>query len=101
MQKIMTVRASQRALDEELAKFTAAGYTIKSVSRGSEWSRVGFSFNWTVVLEYDENVVNTENIEKIKGDIQARSAGKNVGLIIGLLGIALVVILVVILVVAK
>ena len=81
-----------------MSKFTEAGYSVKSVTKGSEWSRIGFSYNWTVVLEYDESAANIEDANEIKSDIQARSSGKNIGFLIGLIGIALAIILVAILV---
>lgn len=91
MQKIVTIRASQGALDEALTKFTEAGWNVKSVTKGSEWSRIGFSYKWTVVLECDDATANTQDFQEIKNDIQISSAIKNIIFIIGAILVAILV----------
>ena len=54
MQKIVTVRASQKGLSDELEEYTSQGWRIISTTKGSEWTRIFNTYKWTVVLEKPE-----------------------------------------------
>ncbi len=54
MQKVIQIRSSQRNLDQALAPYKRGGWRVVSVTRGSEWTRVLFTYTWTVILEKEE-----------------------------------------------
>ncbi len=60
MQKIITIRSSQAKLPENLKYYTRAGWRVVSTTRGSEWTRILFSYKWTVVLEKDDPKPQTQ-----------------------------------------
>lgn len=60
MQKVVTIRASQKDLEAALEKFISYGWRILNVTRGSMWGRVGLSYKWTIILELGENYNNAE-----------------------------------------
>lgn len=88
MQKIVNLRASQGDLDDALDQFVKDGWKIISVTRGSEWSRVGFSYNWTIVLEGSDDTDAQEaekKVEEVRGKMKSRSIWVTVTLVVGLL----------------
>lgn len=72
MQKVVTIRASQKDLEAVLEKFISSGWRILNVTRGSMWGRVGLSYKWTIILELGENYNNAE--QKIKNIIREFSS---------------------------
>ena len=89
MQKIFEVRASQKALSEKLNGLIQQGIKVISVTRGSFWSRIGFSYKWTVVLDIPETVdmQKAENsIEDMKNDLVTSSVGATIVLFFGIIG---------------
>ncbi len=51
MQQVITIRSSQRALNEKLSTYLRSGWKVVSITKGSEWTRVLTTYSWTVVLE--------------------------------------------------
>jgi len=62
MQKVITVRASQRDLKKIIDEFLSRGWCVVSVTKGSDLRRVGFSFTWTIVLDTGENDANADKL---------------------------------------
>lgn len=99
MQKVITIRASQADIAAELEKFVQAGWLVKSLTRGSTWTRFGFSYKWTVVLENNNVNADIATVERIHSDIQLRAAKKHspyeiiiiIGTIIGLISAGFVI----------
>lgn len=86
MQKIITIRASQKDLEKALAKFVSLGWHVLSATKGSEWGRVGTSYKWTVILDIGENDPNADAfIEEVKREFSSKSIGKTVLLCVGVL----------------
>ena len=72
MQKVVTIRASQKDLVFVIEKFISYGWRVLNTARGSEWGRVGLSYKWTIVLELGENDNNAD--EKINSVIKEFSS---------------------------
>lgn len=84
MQKVVTIRASQKDLEFVIEKFASYGWRVLSTVRGSEWGRVGMSYKWTIVLELGENEYNAnEKINSIKREVASKSYAKTALLCIG------------------
>ncbi|MGN1103906.1 MAG: hypothetical protein ACI4QI_03435 [Candidatus Coproplasma sp.] len=87
MQKVITVRASQKDLDMKLNEITKLGWEVVSVTKGSEMGRIGFSYKWTVVLNIPDNT-NSDIIQKrlslISNDLNGKSAASTVALVVGI-----------------
>ena len=81
MQKIFLVRASQKDLIKGLDKLIQKGIKVISITRGSEWWRIGLSYRWTVVLEISDeaDLKKAEyEIEQMENDLSTSSIGKAV-----------------------
>lgn len=90
MQKVITVRASQKDIEQVTAKFIAQGWHVVSVTKGSEWGRIGMSYKWTFILEMDDsiakaNVDTSRAVEDIKKESAAKSYGKTALLCVGVI----------------
>lgn len=90
MQKVVTIRASQKDLEFVIEKFISYGWRVLNTARGSEWGRVGISYKWTIILELGENDYNAD--EKINSIIREFSSKSYVttsllvfGIIVGFL----------------
>ena len=84
MQKVVTVRASQKDLEQVTAKFISQGWRVVSVTKGSEWGRIGLSYKWTIILEIDDNKAKANinvnvNANRAVEDIKKESATKSYG----------------------
>ena len=92
MQRVITIRASQSDLDLLLSELALLKVRVVSVTRGSEWGRVGFSYKWTVVLEADKLYeAQMEQIDKVVKSYTKKSYWITAVLAIGLLvGIGLI-----------
>ena len=86
MQRVVTIRASQKDLDYVLARFTRRNWRVISVTKGSELGRIGFSYKWTVILDGDKNGVNaSSDIDDIIKETNKSSYIKTAILVVGLL----------------
>ena len=86
MQRVVTIRASQKDLDYVLARFTRRNWRVISVTKGSELGRIGFSYKWTVILDGDKNGVNaSSDIDDIIKETNRSSYIKAAILAVGLL----------------
>ena len=95
MQKVVTIRASQGDLEQVTAKFIAQGWRVVSVTKGSEWGRVGMSYKWTFILEMDDekaksNVNINRTVEDIKNEAATKSYGKTALLCVGIVAIIVI-----------
>lgn len=86
MQKIFTIRASQKDLEKALAKFVSLGWHVLNATKGSEWGRIGASYKWTIILDIGKNAPNADAlIEEVIHEFSSKSLGKTVLLCIGVL----------------
>ena len=86
MQTVVKVRASHGDLQRVLSELALLNIRVISVTKGSEWGRIGLSYNWTVVLEGEK--LYTEKMPKIESIIKnatKRSYWKTAALFVGLL----------------
>lgn len=84
MQKVVTIRASQKDLEFVIEKFISYGWRVLNTARGSEWGRVGISYKWTIVLELGENDYNAnEKINSIIREFSSKSYGTTALLFFG------------------
>lgn len=96
MQKIITIRTTQRALNQQLETFIKLGWTIKSITKGSDWDQIGFTYKWTIVLENNSKNPNLKALNNVRKDIQKSSMTKNIILIVCLVAFSLITTLILI-----
>lgn len=88
MQRVITIRASHSDLDGALQSFTQKRWKVMSVTKGSEWGRVGTSYKWTIILDIPDNYSNIRNIDaeldEIESNLSKRSYAKTALLVVGL-----------------
>ena len=84
MQTFVNIRSSQRGLQECLEKFTASGWKVLSVTKGSELTRIGFSIKWTVILENDAEDADVDELNQIADSITSESWGSFLSIFVGI-----------------
>ena len=84
MQKIVTIRASQKDLEKALTKFVSFGWRVLNATKGSEWGRVGLSYKWTIVLDINEHTTDADALIKgVKQEFSSKSFTKTILIAIG------------------
>lgn len=76
MQKIISLRESQKGLDEALKSYVKAGWKVVSTTRGGEWTRILNTYKRTVILEIEDKTVKKENPDKVGLSDQIEKANK-------------------------
>lgn len=77
MQKVVTIRASQKDLEFAIEKFISFGWRVVNTTKGSELGRVGFSYKWTIILEIsDYDLYVDAKIDSIVKEFSSKSFGK-------------------------
>ncbi len=84
MQKVVTIRASQKDLEFAIEKFISFGWRVVNTTKGSELGRVGFSYKWTIILEIsDYDLYVDAKIDSIVKEFSSKSFGKTALLYVG------------------
>ncbi len=84
MQKVVTIRASQKDLEFAIEKFISFGWRVVNTTKGSELGRVGFSYKWTIILEIsDYDLYVDAKIDSIVKEFSSKSFGKTALLCVG------------------
>ena len=90
MQKVLTIRASQNDLNKQLDELTKKGYKVISVAKGSEFTQLGFSYKWTVVLEIPDDV-DMQKAEKEMQTVKNNSLSNSCAVTVFIVFLALAV----------
>lgn len=62
-------RASANSLEKKLKEYEKQGWKVISKERGSWWGKIGNSYNWSIILEREDDCPPNNQIRKNEENI--------------------------------
>ena len=71
MKQTITIRcrASAKGLEKKIREYEKQGWRVISKERGSWWGKIGNSYNWSIILEREDNCPPNHQISKNEENI--------------------------------